>query len=172
LLAEMALTVQRIQQQGQGMAKPDQLIGLQTVAQTIGEQIQIIAQDKSQQQRVKQYSDALGKLSNLVKGFAQRLQAQMKAAQANGNGQLDPKDKAKIDAILLQAKVKAQNASESHAQRTAQRQVQWEAEEKRKQQQHQLELSQDARTHQAELAAKDIQTAAEIRRGRFKSLSE
>lgn len=171
LLAEMAVVVQRLQQSG-GVAKPDQLVGLQTVAQTIGEQIQIIAQDKTQQQRVKKYSDALGKIMNLVKAFAQRLQQQMKAAQADGNGQLDPKDKAKIQAILLQAQVKAKNASESHAQRTAQRQVQWEAEEKRKQQEHQFDLAKDAREHHAEIAAKDIQTAAEIRRGRLQSLSE
>jgi hypothetical protein len=166
LLAEMALTVQRIQQSG-GMAKPEQLIGLQTVAQAIGEQIQIIAQDKTQQQRVKQYSDALGKIMNLVKAFAQRLQAQMKAAQANGNGpQVDPAEIAKIKAIEMQASVKAKNASESHAQRTAQRQVQWEAEEKRKQEQHQLEMAKEVQFTQADIASQDIKTAAEIRRER------
>jgi hypothetical protein len=171
LLAEMAMIVGRIQKSG-GMAKPEQLVGLQAVGQTIGEQIQIIAQDKSQQDRVKKYSDALGKIMNLVKAFAQRLQQQMKAAQQNGNGQMDPKDKAKVQAIMLQAKVKAKNAADSHAQRTSQRQVQWEMEEKRKQQEHQLDLAKDVREHHHDIAAKDIQTAAEIRRSRLKSLSE
>jgi hypothetical protein len=171
LLKEMALVVNNIQQSG-GMAKPEQLPGLQMVAQTIDQQIQIIGQDKAQQQKAKQYADVLGKLMNLVKGFAQRLAAQMKEAQANGQGGMDPKDMAKIQAIMLQAKVKAQNASESHAQRTAQRQVQWEAEEKRKQQEHQLDLAKDVRSHRAELVAQDIKTAAEIRRERAKAKNE
>jgi len=168
LLAEMAMMIQRIEQNG-NMATPEQLIGLQTVGQTIGEQIQILAQDKGQQQRVRAYSDDLGKLMNLLKGFAQRLAQQAKEAQANGNGQggLDPKDAAKIKAILIQADVKAKNAAQSHAQRTAQRQVQWEMDEKRKQEQHQLDLQKERRTHQADLAAKDIETAASIRRDRI-----
>lgn len=171
LLAEMAMMVGRIQKSG-GMAKPEQLVGFQTVGQTIGEQLQIISQDKGNQERVRKYSDALGQIMNLVKAFAQRLQQQMKAAQDNGNGQMDPKDKAKIQAILLQAKVKAKNAADSHAQRTSQRQVQWEMDEKRKQQEHQMDMAKDVRAHHADIAAKDIQTAAEIRRSRLKSLSE
>jgi len=171
LLKEMALVVNNIQQSG-GMAKPEQLPGLQMVAQTIDQQIQIIGQDKAQQQKAKQYADVLGKLMNLVKGFAQRLAAQMKEAQANGQGGMDPKDMAKIQAIMLQAKVKAENASQSHAQRTAQRQVQWEAEEKRKQQEHQLDLAKGVRSHRAELVAHDIKTAAEIRRERAKAKNE
>jgi hypothetical protein len=171
LLAEMAIVIQRIEQNG-AMAKPEQLMGLQTVGQTIGEQIQILGQDKAQKQRVRKYADDLGKLMNMVKAYAQRLEQQAKAAQGAGNGQVDPKDAAKVKAIELQAQVKAKNAAESHAQRTSQRQVQWEMEEKRKHQEHRFDLQKDARTHKAEIAAKDIQTAAEIRRGRLKSLSE
>lgn len=170
LLAEFAMMVGRIQKSG-GMAKPEQLIGFQSVAKTIDEQIQIISQDKGQQERVRKYSDALGQIMNLVKAFAQRLQQQMKAAQANGdgNGAPDPKDKAKAEAIVIQAKVKAESGSTSHAQKTAQRQVSWEAEEKRKQQQHELEMQEQAQFTQAEIAAQDIKTAAEIRRERAKA---
>ena len=173
LLAELAIMVQRIQQSG-GMAKPDQLIGFQTVAQTIGEQIQILSEDQGQQERVRKYSDALGKIMNLVKAFAQRLQQQMKAAAANGggNGAPDPKDIAKIKGIELNAAVKAKNASESHAQRTSQRQVQWEMEEKRKQEQHQTEMAEEAQYTQADIASEDIKTAAEIRREHLKAKNE
>jgi hypothetical protein len=173
LLAEMALVVQRIEKNG-NMAKPEELVGLQAVGQTIGEQIQVLSQDKTQKDRVRQYAQDLGKIMNLVKGFAQRLQQQAKAAAeaGGGNGQVDPKDAAKIKAIELQAQVKAKNAAASHAQRTAQRQVQWEMEEKRKQQEHRFDLEKEARVHHADLAAKDITTAAEIRRGRFKSLGD
>ena len=169
LLAEMSIIVGRIAKTT-GMATPEQLVGLQTVAQTIGEQLQIIGQDKGQQDRVRKYADALGKLMNQVKAFAQRLQQQMKAAQANGNGaQVDPKDKAKAEATVIQAKVKAESSSTAHAQKTAQRQVSWEADEKRKQERHQQEMAEEAQRTQAEIQGQDIKTAAEIRRDRAKA---
>lgn len=169
LIAEMAIIVGRIQKRG-GVAKPEELMGLQTVAQTIDEQIQIISQDKGQQERVRKYSDALGQIMNLVKAFAQRLKQQMKAAaEQNGNGGPDPADVAKIKGIEMNAAVKAKNAEESHAQRTSQRQVQWEMEEKRKQQQHELEMQEQAQFTQAEIQSQDVKTAAEIRRERAKS---
>ena len=172
LLAEMAIIVGRIQKRG-GVAKPEELIGLQTVAQTIDEQIQIISQDKGQQERLRKYSDALGQIMNLVKAFAQRLQQQMKsAAEQNGNGGPSPEDVAKIKGIEMNAAVKAKNASESHAQRTSQRQVQWEMEEQRKQQQHQLEMQEQAQFTQAEIQSQDVKTAAEIRREWVKANNE
>jgi hypothetical protein len=169
LLAEMAIMVGRIQKRG-GVAKPEELIGLQTVAQTIDEQMQIIAEDKGNQDRVRKYSDALGKIMNLVKAFAQRLKQQMQAAaQQNGNGGPDPADVAKIKGIEMNAAVKAKNASDSHAQRTSQRQVQWEMDEKRKQQQHEQDMQEQAQLTQAEIQAQDVKTAAEIRRDRAKA---
>lgn len=173
LLAEMAIIVARIEKT-RGVAKPEELTGLQMVATTINEQIQIIAQDKEQRQRAKQYADALGKLMNMVKAFAQRLKQKMKAAaqNGNGNGAIDPKDAAKIKGIELQAAVKAKNTSESHAQRTSQRQVQWEMEEQRKQQQHEQEMRQEAQTTRADIASQDIETAARIRRDRASSATE
>jgi len=169
LIAEMAMIVGRIQKSG-GMAKPEQLVGLQTVGQTIEEQLQIISQDKGNQDRVRKYSDALGQIMNLVKAFAQRLQQQMKAAaQQNGNGGPNPEDVAKIKGIEMNAAVKAKNASESHAQRTSQRQVQWEMEQKRQQQQHELDMAEQAQFVQADIAAQDAETAANIRRERAKA---
>jgi len=168
LLAEMAIIVGRIQKRG-GVAKPEELVGLQTVAQTIDEQIQIIGQDKGNKERVRKYATALGQFMNLVKAFAQRLQQQMKAAQANGDGGIDPKDKAKAEAIVIQAQLKAKTAADSHAQRTSQRQVQWEMEQHRKQQQHELEMAEEAQFTQAEIQSQDVKTAAEIRRERAKA---
>jgi hypothetical protein len=124
LLAELAMIVGRIQKTT-GMATAEQLVGFQTVVQTIEEQIQIISQDDTQAERARKYSEALSKLMNLIKAFAQRLQQQMKAAAANGANGQDPEAAAKVQATMMQAKVKAENASTSHAQKTAQRQVQW-----------------------------------------------
>jgi protein-arginine kinase activator protein McsA len=50
---------------------------------------------------------------------------------------------------------------ESHAQRTAQRQIQF-----------QQKIQQDAQKHQADIAATDLETAAEIQRQTMRSLSE
>lgn len=172
LLSEMALIIQRIEQQQGSMAKPEQLLGLQTVAQTIGEQIQIISADKNEKQRVRQYGEALGQMMNMVKAYGQRLQQAMEAAaQQNGqNGQqMDPKDMAKIQGMQMQAQAKAANTRESHAQRTAQKQVQWEAEQKRKQEQHQLDIQRQKIEVQTNVAATDMETAAAIRRENAKA---
>jgi hypothetical protein len=171
LLAELAMIVGRIQKTT-GMATAEQLVGFQTVVQTIEEQIQIISQDDTQAERARKYSEALSKLMNLIKAFAQRLQQQMKAAAANGANGQDPEAAAKVQATMMQAKVKADNASTSHAQKTAQRQVQWEADEKRKQQQHDFDLAAQAKTVEADIAATDAETAAEIRRQRVKAENE
>lgn len=173
LLSEMAIIIQRIEQQQGSMAKPEQLLGLQTVGQTIAEQIQIVSQDKTQKDRIRQYSDALGEMMNMVKAYGQRLQQAMEeAAQQNGQPQMDPKDMAKIQGMQLQSQAKAANTRESHAQRTAQRQVQWEAEERRKQQQHAMDMRRQGVELQSDVAATDVATAAEIRRENVKAANE
>lgn len=164
LLASMAAVIQRIETTG-AMAKPEELLGLQNVAQHINEHLQILAQDKNERQRVKQYAGELSQLTNLMKGYGQRLQEQAQQAAQQGNGGIDPKDAAKIEAMLMQAKVKAQNAETSHAARTAQKQLSWEKEEQRKEQQHSLDMRRQMQETQVDTAAKDLTTAAEIRRG-------
>jgi hypothetical protein len=95
----------------------------------------------------------------MTKAFAQRLQELQQ--QANGSQQMDPKDEAKIQAIMLTAKTKTDLAGKSHAQRTAQRQLQFEQ-----------QLKQDQQKHQAEIAKTDLTTAAEIRHNRMKAFTE
>lgn len=139
LLAGMAQMVQKLKQSG-GMATQDQIQGLSNMAQHIQQHLAILAQDKEAKPVVKQLGDALGKLMNEVKAFAQRLQEAQKQAQQNGNGQMDPKDKQKIQAAQMMAKVKADNQSKSQGQRAAQRQLQFEREMKQKEQEHQMQM--------------------------------
>ena len=68
---------------------------------------------------------------------------------------------------MITAKAKAQNTRESHAQKTAQRQVTFEQQQKQREDEHRLELQRRAREIKLEETAKDIQTAAEMRRKRF-----
>ena len=107
----------------------DKLMGMFNVIQHIGQHIQIIAQDKNEKQRVLGYQNAITGVSNQLKAFAQQIAEQQ---QAQSGGGVDPELGAKIQAQIITAQAKAQNTRESHAQRTAQRQVQFEHEQQRK----------------------------------------
>lgn len=153
--------VQKGLQQG-GMVDAKELQGLQTIQQNIVQHIAIIGQDEAQKARVKKYGDILGKLANEIKAFGQRLQqAMQKQQQQNGNGKIDPKDAAKIQATTATAQTKMSLAEKSHAQKTAQRQVAFEQ-----------KLKQDQQQHAADIASKDLETAANINRGGMKSFDE
>lgn len=139
MLPDMAIVVGGILKKG-GVSDPDTLQGLQNMAQHIAQHIGIIAQDPEEKQLVKQFSDQLGKMMNQVKAITQRTQEAMQKQQQSNGQQIDPKDAAKIKGQLMQAQVKAENTSKSHAQRTAQRQLSFEKEQQRKEQEHALEL--------------------------------
>lgn len=171
MLAEMAQVVDKAAQGG--MATLEQIQGLQNVAQHLAGHIAIIAQNPQEKQRVKQYGDVLGKLMNQVKAFAQRLQQQMEAqAKQGGNGQMDPKDQAKIQATLITAQTKSELAKKSHAERTAQKALTWEQQFKQRQAEDALKLRQQQQKHAVELAATDLTAATEIRRNRMKSTED
>lgn len=157
-LASMGQIVQRIEQSG-GVATKEELVGLINFQQHIGQAIAQLARDPMEKQKVKQYSDALGQMANMVKAYAQRYQEQQ--AKQQGNGQMDPEAMAKIQATVLQAKTKAQLAKESHGQRTAQRQIQFEQ-----------KLKQEQQKHAADIAATDLEAAANINLNRLKSTQD
>lgn len=158
-LHSLALLVKQVEAKG-GMATHEELLGMQNLGAHIGQQIQIVAQDKTEKQQVKKYGDDLAKLMNMLKAYAQRLQEQRGKQQQAGGG-MDPKDAAKIQATIITARTKAKLASESHAQKTAQRQLAFEQ-----------KVKQDAVQHRADMAKKDLETAANIRRGGMKSFDE
>lgn len=148
--------------QAGSMVSPQELQGLESIRAHIEARMQMLAEDKTQQDRLREYSSTLGKLANHLKAFRQRLTEAMKAQQqGNGNGGLDGKDLAKIQAIVLQAQTKAGIAERSGAQRTAQRQIQFEQ-----------KLRQDMEKHQAEIAKTDLTAASDIRRNRMTATEE
>lgn len=143
LMATMAFEIQKAQQNG-NMMQPDKIAGVQNVAQHVAQHIKLIAEDPKEKQRVNQYKQQLTVIMNAIKGFAQRIQEQMKAqAKAQGNGQ-DPQAAAKIQSIIIQAQTKAQMARESHAQRTAQRQLQFQQTMEQERQRARLEIQRDS----------------------------
>lgn len=172
LLTDMAAVISRIEQQG-GIATMAEILGLGNVASHISQHLQILAQDKMAQPRVKKYGADLSALTDQIKEYAKRLAQQRKqmAQQSGGNG-ADPKEAAKVQAILMQAKVKSDNASKSHAEKTAQRRITFEQKTAQDAQKHAMEMQKKSAELRADIAAKDITTAAEVNRGRIKSTEE
>ena len=172
LLGVMNTELKKIEASG-NVGDRDQLAGLINLAGvTIDGQpidnngannhIQILAQDKTQKQMVKQLSDVLGKLMNQVKALAQRQQEQQQQPQA-GN-ELSPETAAKLKGNLIIAQQKAENMKLSHEQRMQQRQQTHEAQLQQQQAAAQLENANRIRETQVDEAATDLKTAAEIRR--------
>ena len=155
-LHAMATIIASTQQTG-GKPTKQQVAGLAALGQNVAAHIKALAKDRTQKQRVKVYSDDLGKLMNQVKAYGQQL---AQAEQANSNG-VDPETKGKIQAMTITAQAKAKLAADSHAQRTAQKQIQFEQTLKQKQ-----------RQHAADLAKTDLEAAANIKRGGMKAFKE
>lgn len=181
LIGALNSEVQRAMQQG--LATPEKLEGMQNLAgvdlngkpiQGNGATAHINALTSKQDQPVKKnLATILGRQMNEVKGLAQRLhQAMQKQQQQNGNGQMDPKDMAKVQAMQLQAQTKAQIAERSAAQRTAQKQVMFEQQMRQERQKHQADLGIKHREHVANLAGQDLESASAIRRNKLSSTEE
>lgn len=172
LLQAMGDQIAKIQATGRP-ATVEEVAGLINIAgQTIEGQpvpgngaanhIQILAQNDAAGPLVKQLGDMLGQNMNLVKAMSQQaMEAQQASPQNAGPGAVDA---AKAKAILMQAEVKAEASRTAHAQKTAQRQ-----------QSHEMQIQQRAsdaalndqiklQQAQTNTAAKDVETAASIRR--------
>ena len=169
-LADLTQMVQGAVESG-GMASLADIIGWQTMDRTIESFLQIMDSDEEQADKVRGYRQQLAQQMNEVKAFVQRLQQQMKAQQANGangNGEAQAavaaeqaKTLAEIQANQAMAAQKLKNAEASHAQKTAQRQVQFEMDQQRE----------DRRTN-AEIRRKADQHALDITAGRIKTLDQ
>lgn len=168
-LADMSLIIQKLNQTG-GMATADQISGLSNMQQHVDQFLQIMAQNEDEKEKVRQYADELAQLMNQVKAFAQRLAAQMKAQAAagaqNGNGQ-DAEMQAKLKGKVILDEAKAEASKIAHSQKTAQRQVQFEMEEKRKDQALQSEIQRENAR-----AAQEIRTEAAMDRLEISSEAE
>lgn len=158
LLLNMAVIMKGIEQTTK-MGTPDQIKGLLNIAGNISDHIKIIAQDEKEKPRVKKYQDQLAKMMNMVKAYAQRQQQAMQKQAQAGNGGMDPEKLAKMQAEMMLAQQKKENARTSHAEKTAQRRITFEQQTKQKAEQHALEMR--SKAAQAEL---EIRKTAEENR--------
>jgi hypothetical protein len=122
-LADLADMVEKDVEKG-NMATAEEIAGFNNMVQEIQKMIAMMGQNKADQQRVRDHSKHLNDLQQHVKAFEQRLVQQMKAqAKTNGQGGVDPKDQAKAQVVQQLGQLKIQNARESHAVKTGQKQV-------------------------------------------------
>jgi hypothetical protein len=153
-LGDLGTLVNKYVQAG-GMANPEELAGLANLATHIHNELDAMASNKDDHERVKQYGEVLSKLTNYIKAFQQRQQqAAQAAARKNGQGRggIDPKDMAKVQGMQMIAAAKAKNLSESHAQRAAFKQVEFEQRQQREEREHRRDFRQDAENRLLELA--------------------
>lgn len=160
-LAELKLVVGKAVQRG-GMVSAERLDGMQNVLFHLSRLIAKIGTDLANKEVAKNMAQECGKLANEIKGFAQRLAEQMQQ-QAGGEASAEmAKTAAKIESDRIMTEAKAANTRESHAQRTAQRQAQFEMEQQAKATAHEQELTQKAQDHAVDLAAQQASAAIEL----------
>jgi uncharacterized membrane protein YqiK len=152
----MAMKVQQIKQSG-GVGTPQDVVGLSNAASYVGKHIQLLTQDESEKQRVKQYGDILGKIGNSVKAMAER---QAEAAK-NQNGQIDAETQAKIQGqmALTQQKLQAKQAADALKLQTKQAQFE------QKQQHERVKLA-------GEMYERGVQTTVEAGAEHARSAAE
>lgn len=156
LLGMLKAKVEQIQVLGGVPESGEQIIGLETCINHIAQNIQLLAADPTEKQRVKEYSDFLGNQANMVKAFAQRFAEQRQA----GNAQVDPAAMAKIQAMQLQAQTKAQVYKENSDLKLAQKQASFQQRMEQEMQRFQAEMAKMAMEAQNEIIAAGVKAGA------------
>jgi len=160
-IADLELMVNQTEQTG-GMASPSDIRGWNTMIEQTKSFLKIMAGNDEDKQKVKAYADRLKVVGNLVKAFEQRfMQMAEKQQKQNGQAAPDPKIAAQVQGKMALDAVKARNMETSHAQRTAQKQVQFEQ-----------KLQQDERRTNAEIRLENAKAAHELVRGNLKAFNE
>lgn len=160
-LHDLTLLIQADVQNG-NMSTPERITGYNNMAQHIQQFLEVMSSDDEIKDRVREYKDALNNVMKHVKAFEQRLVQQMKSAQKNGQAAgPDPKLMADLQAKTITATAKAKLAEKSHAQKTAQRQVQFEHKEE-----------QEDRKTNADIRRENLKAVAEIAHNRLRSLAQ
>lgn len=181
ILSEMAILIKRFHNLKPTM---EEMAGLQNMGLYAQAHLQMLAQDVNSKPLVEELSKDLKVAMDTVGEMSKELMAQQQAAQQQGqnqNGDISAETAAKIQSDLVLANAKAQNARESHAQRTAERATQFQVKAQQDAEKHQQQLAQQAKKDNLDLAtqaAKDAQSLhhekkkAEVQAAAHKKKSE
>jgi hypothetical protein len=111
----LRMLVEDVAQVGQSGQPPsiERLAGYENVIATITQRVQMIALDPNQKQRVQEYTNLLGQVSNRVKGWVQQ-QAEAQQSQPQGGGEdaaavVKAQSQAQIQQALAQQKMEHKN---------------------------------------------------------------
>lgn len=151
---------------------PEKVVGAFALAQAIEPMIKQLATDKEEKQKANQYEKALKGMIQALKAMAMKLKQQMKQQPGAGapNPQAEAAAKAEIEKAKtmtalqgeqLMAQVKAKNMLESHGNRTAQKQIQFELDQQRKDRAAAAELRRKHVDHMHETALGGIRALQE-----------
>ncbi len=160
MLKELELVISRAEGRG-GMATAEQIEGFNNMAQHLTQHIEVLAADKNMSGFVADANKQLGKLMNYVRAFQQRLEQEQQKQQQAGGG-VPPEEQAKLQAMIMAAKTKSELAVKTHSQKTAQKQLAWELEQKRKQEAFQQQLAQERAEFQQSLAQEQVTAEQEL----------
>lgn len=165
LLAAGMAPLEALQEQPSAIAvNAERIAGLVNVAQNIEEHISILAQDDSERERVREYSQLITQAMQQLKAYGQRL-GEMEQAQAEQQQGLTPEAQAKIISAQIVAENKAQLDAAKAAQKAQHKDAQFIADQERKNAETAAELQRKAVTVAADVAAKDLTTRAELIHG-------
>lgn len=159
MIQTLTVKVQQVNQQDGTPDSPNELRGMMNLSTHIKENIQILEQDKGQNQLTQAYKNMVARADNMIRAFGQRLAEKMKAQQA-AQGQ-DPATMAKIQKDMVVTQAKAQNKRALQQQGQQQKQASFAAEEQRKQQEHELEMNRKIQENQIDLSAKALAVRAD-----------
>jgi hypothetical protein len=166
ILMLMQQKTQQIEQSG-GVGTPADVQGLTMASGYVQNMMIQLQQDKGSKQFLKQSSDILGQVMNMVKAFAQRQQEQaQKAAEAQ---QQDPVAMAKIQMEAMRAQFQAQMDQQAAQIEAQMLKLKTETEAMAVKAKAEAEIASKNQLAQAEIARKNAVAAADIQRDNAKT---
>lgn len=157
-LLRMAMGKLNFIMQLDGVGTPEDVMGLAAVLNDVQKHIQIIAGNKQNGPLVKTLSDVVGRISNELKGLAQR---QAEAKQSAGDG-TDPKAAAEVQADLMKAQVKARLAEMAGMLKLEQKQQTHQQRMMQDRERAQMENEMRVAEAESEAVARGIETAGRM----------
>lgn len=159
MLVSLGQKIKMIDQSGGMVSGAQEVMGLQNLISHLSNHIEILADDKNEKSRVKNYGDIIGNFSNMIKGFVQRWKEKMASEQ---QAQPDPETMTKMQGEILKAQTNAKIKEASAQQKLIHRQQSFEQKQIQSDQKTQAELAKQAVTTQADIQQQDARTAADI----------
>lgn len=158
LLQSLQMKIKQVEESGGVPSDVSELRGMMNLSAHIAQNMDILAEDKGQNDLLTEFRNQLAQANNLIRAYGQRLSQKMQAEQQN-NGN-DPKVMAEIQKDMVKEQVKARGKALAQNQSAQQKQVAFQDERGRKALEHQQEMQQDAERHQLQMDAEAMKAEA------------